>query len=653
MKQAEYAFGSIDEAVAGIEDIRGFIQGHEHADALITIYTSQIGERGASRLLEALNRELPYIKRAGMTVFPQPDDLGGERQRVAAVRMNLVLSDTTRFHVLQIPCEPGDEREAAKTFSDFCSYVDHVKGVSLYPANPALCVTSFLREATQNLHDVPFFGAMAALESGAFDHLPIGESFGIGQTLLPSGFTAVLFAGEHLRVFADYVLGWSAVGGELEFSCGTPLDAGEGCISRIAGHPAIEIYEKYLGVTWNDNFVTNVCEFPLMLNRNGLDICTVPMTVGDSGEIYLSGPVRKGERIRFSYGTRESVIGASNVGADRMREFGAQAVFMSLCGNRTIFLGDDAHVEWDLYRKANPQLAFCHGHYEIFWRVSGEGPEGERGGILNSALVAFGMREDEDLERGEIEKAPEEAASDLAALENPYADGLVPLSYRLSRFFDVMTGELVHLQHNLEQEVENKTRENERLMLHVVVTLAAAIDAKDAYTNGHSGRVARYSREIARRAGYTKGHQQEIYMMGILHDVGKIGVPDSIINKPGRLTDEEFDVIKTHPATGARILAAIEEMPGLATGAHWHHERYDGRGYPDGLSGEDIPEEARIIAVADAYDAMTSNRSYRDAMPQAKVREQILEGRGTQFDPRFADIMLAMIDDDPAYTMRG
>ena len=140
--------------------------------------------------------------------------------------------------------------------------------------------------------------------------------------------------------------------------------------------------------------------------------------------------------------------------------------------------------------------------------------------------------------------------------------------------------------------------------------------------------------------------------MGLLHAVGEIGVPDAIINKPGRLTDEEFAVIKTHPSTGARILAAIEEMPGLAVGAHWHHERYDGGGYPDGLAGEDIPEEARIIAVADAYDAMTSNRSYRDAMPQEKVREQVERGRGMQFDPHFADIMLAMIDDDSGYRMR-
>ena len=141
-------------------------------------------------------------------------------------------------------------------------------------------------------------------------------------------------------------------------------------------------------------------------------------------------------------------------------------------------------------------------------------------------------------------------------------------------------------------------------------------------------------------------------MMALLHDVGKIGVPDAVITKPGRLTDDEFALIKEHPDKGAKILQSLEELPKLAVGAKWHHERYDGRGYPDGLKGRDIPEEARIIAVADAYDAMTSNRSYRKTMSQAAVREQIEQGKGTQFDPRFADIMLRMIDEDTEYTMR-
>ena len=129
-------------------------------------------------------------------------------------------------------------------------------------------------------------------------------------------------------------------------------------------------------------------------------------------------------------------------------------------------------------------------------------------------------------------------------------------------------------------------------------------------------------------------------------------MPDAVINKPGKLTDEEYERIKNHPVMGARILKKIREMPNLVTGARWHHEKYDGSGYPDGLKGEDIPEEARIIGVADAYDAMTSNRSYRRFMEQSVVREQIEKGKGTQFDPRFADIMLQMIDEDTEYRMR-
>ena len=214
------------------------------------------------------------------------------------------------------------------------------------------------------------------------------------------------------------------------------------------------------------------------------------------------------------------------------------------------------------------------------------------------------------------------------------------------------TIELVRLQHDLAAEVERKTQENENLSLHVVKALAQAIDAKDTYTNGHSERVAEYSKEIARRYGYTNDQQNDIYMMGLLHDVGKIGVPDAVINKPGRLTDEEYELIKQHPAQGDLILKKIKEMPKLSIGARWHHERYDGKGYPDGLAGTDILEEARIIAVADAYDAMTSRRSYRDILPQEYVRDEIEKGKGTQLDPVFADIMLQIITEDPEYRLK-
>jgi len=212
--------------------------------------------------------------------------------------------------------------------------------------------------------------------------------------------------------------------------------------------------------------------------------------------------------------------------------------------------------------------------------------------------------------------------------------------------------ELVRLQKDLSYEVQRKSAENEELSLQIVMALAGAIDAKDTYTNGHSSRVAKYSMEIAKRYGYTSEKQNDIYMMGLLHDVGKIGIPDEVINKPSKLDDVEYEMIKAHPVIGAQILEAIRGLPELAVGARWHHERYGGGGYPDGLKGDQIPEEARIIAVADAYDAMTSYRSYRDPMSQERVREEIVKGKGTQFDPVFADCMLAMIDEDVDYQMR-
>ena len=220
--------------------------------------------------------------------------------------------------------------------------------------------------------------------------------------------------------------------------------------------------------------------------------------------------------------------------------------------------------------------------------------------------------------------------------------------------------ELHRLQTSLAKEVKRQTKyaqerqeRMERLSRETVLSLAKAVEAKDKYTNGHSERVASYARMIAEKAGMSEADQNDIYFVGLLHDIGKIGVPDTVINKTSRLTDEEFALIKEHPIIGAKILKDITEMPGIEKGARWHHERYDGKGYPDGIKGEEIPEFSRIICVADAYDAMTSTRSYRDILPQEKVRSEIIKGRGTQFDPKYADIMIELIDQDKDYKMRG
>ena len=201
------------------------------------------------------------------------------------------------------------------------------------------------------------------------------------------------------------------------------------------------------------------------------------------------------------------------------------------------------------------------------------------------------------------------------------------------------------------EDIEEAGIKHKALMVEVMEALASAIDAKDEYTHGHSSRVAEYSRKLAEMSGKNEQECDEIYYAALLHDVGKIGVSDSIITKEGKLTKEEYDEIKKHPGYGKQILERISEFPYLSIGAAGHHERYDGRGYPDGLKGTDIPEIARIISVADAYDAMSSKRSYRDPIPQQIVREELVKGAGTQFDPEFARLMLHLIDVDTEYEM--
>ena len=206
--------------------------------------------------------------------------------------------------------------------------------------------------------------------------------------------------------------------------------------------------------------------------------------------------------------------------------------------------------------------------------------------------------------------------------------------------------------YKMENVVCNNITALTRMTIETAEALASAIDAKDAYTHGHSTRVAEYAREIARRLGKTETACRNIYLAALLHDVGKIGIPNEIINKRGKLTPEEYDSVKQHSVIGAQILSNITQIPHIADGAYYHHERYDGKGYPVGLAGKKIPEIGRIIAVADAYDAMTSNRSYRSQLPQDVARKEIGQGIGLQFDPDFARIMLKMIDEDKDFKMR-
>jgi HD-GYP domain-containing protein (c-di-GMP phosphodiesterase class II) len=178
------------------------------------------------------------------------------------------------------------------------------------------------------------------------------------------------------------------------------------------------------------------------------------------------------------------------------------------------------------------------------------------------------------------------------------------------------------------------------LMMGLLHSLTSAVDAKDAYTCGHSERVAVLGRQLAIEAGMGDAFAERAYMTGLLHDVGKIGVPESVLQKTGRLTPEEFEQMKKHPQIGARILSDIKQISDMIPGVMHHHERYDGQGYPAGLVGENIPLMGRIICLADCFDAMTSNRTYRKALPLEVAMTEIRRCSGTQFDPALTEAFL-------------
>ncbi len=171
------------------------------------------------------------------------------------------------------------------------------------------------------------------------------------------------------------------------------------------------------------------------------------------------------------------------------------------------------------------------------------------------------------------------------------------------------------------------------LFLGSLRALTSSIDAKDPYTCGHSERVAIYGKKIIQALNLAQPEADRVYLCGLLHDIGKIGMPEALLGKPGKPTPEEFEVIKRHPTMGANIIVGIREMEDLVPGVLHHHERFDGKGYPKGLAGEQIPFRARVLGVADALDAMTSSRPYRNALPIDTAIQEVLKGSGTQFDP--------------------
>ncbi|MBR6359880.1 MAG: HD domain-containing protein [Lachnospiraceae bacterium] len=222
---------------------------------------------------------------------------------------------------------------------------------------------------------------------------------------------------------------------------------------------------------------------------------------------------------------------------------------------------------------------------------------------------------------------------------------LVSISLYIFTYLDINAA--VMRAHDIEmQGVREEQKSMQRLFDQTAKAFVKAVEKKDVYSEGHSERVAELAVKIARLCEKDNDECNRIYYSALLHDVGKIGIPDSIIGKNGALTDAEYEIVKNKPLIGSEILSSITEYPYLEQAAHYSSERYDGSGYPEGLKGEQIPEAARIVAVADAYDVMTTKRPFMAPLPLSLAKEEIIKSSGSMFDPKFAKVIASLIDDE-------
>ncbi|MBQ9526509.1 MAG: response regulator [Fretibacterium sp.] len=450
MRQFNFEYDSIEAAVSGLADVKKALEEERTAgrcsEALLLIFLSDSMEDEGWDLLRAIDAALPVrgqpgfagVKRVGVTGF----NGNAYCETAHSIRLNLITAAHTSFHTIQIPCQPDGEQEAGKTLSHFLDGIEDVKGVVLFPSNMALNVTEFLETVTEGREEVPIFGTMAYGRTGAwYGEIVKGSLFGIGENLLDSGFTAAVFAGKDLNVYMDYILGWHPIGREFSVKLGGKSPYGGATLTEIDGHPAPEIYKKYIGVEWNEKFMWNTSDFPLMVRRNGVDISLIPLTKGSGTELYFIATLREGEKLRLSYGTRGDILGASWAGSQRMRAFAPESVLLFLCGSRVNYFQDEAHLEWDYYREHFPQLVFFHGNGEISLKD-------RKGGVLNSSLIAVGFREGPAPANAVKIKTCDGNCRECGDIEEcqearpPMENGIIPLPYRMARFLRAMTHEL-------------------------------------------------------------------------------------------------------------------------------------------------------------------------------------------------------------------
>ncbi|WP_049946329.1 ATP-binding protein [Butyrivibrio sp. WCD2001] len=454
MFQKNIIIESLDDLKKKAPFIKMEFESHEYNSGLIEMQVGNIDEEEIKAVLKELAVSFPDFKVVGMSSIPTVYALYHiEKGIVLSFTLMKNAAVTVLSYFAGVYKDNKEILDVASEYAhkvaEFIRNIEYVKGVQILLAGRSAPSPVLIRDLSKELPDIPIYGAIAGVNKrestdGYFSAINKEDTFVIAGEEMGRGAAIAIFHGKELYTYVDYLFGWEPIGRFMDIEVSTDFSKGLIVATSLDGVKPAEVYKKYLGVNENKNFVMNIGEFPLVVERDGITIGRTPATLGKNGELYLEADILEGEKVRFSFGQYDRILEGTKAGAERMRAFGAEYLNLIICGNRLNFLQDDYHLEIDYYAEGRYEKpVLCLGMGEIY-RFNG------KGGLLNSALVAIGMREGLG---GEATYKPiSDKRNDLAQRE-----GVIPLSARLAHFLKAMTGELVEAVHEAEAANEAKS----------------------------------------------------------------------------------------------------------------------------------------------------------------------------------------------------
>lgn len=413
---------------------------HAYTGGIIETLVGNIKDEELEDILGCLKENFPNFSIVGMSSFATTFLLYKKKKCVLLTFTLMKEATVTLFHNFAGAARSNSEivteaHEYSEKVSKQIKELKDVKAIQIFLAGRSALSPILINGLSKEIENVPVFGAVAAINR--FDEndknanfLSKADSFVISDDKFGKGVSIAVYQGKELYAYVDYLFGWEPIGRYMDIEASNEAENGSIIVSSLDGKKPVEVFTKYLGVRASDALVPNLGEFPLVVERDGIIMGRTPSAAGENGEILLEGDIRKGEKVRFSFGVKEKILENTKSGAEKMKNFGAEYLQLIVCGNRLAFLRDDYHLELDYYsegRYERPEL--CLGMGEIY-RYEG------KGGILNSALIAVGMREG-------IPEIPAYATNTNDNLEHEHKNGIIPLSERLAHFLSAMTGELI------------------------------------------------------------------------------------------------------------------------------------------------------------------------------------------------------------------